>query len=82
MLVIWEGAKISKMRGVIPSYPQRAITVLPVIRIEIAIKRTILLNLKHAIINDNGLHLDIIKAFTALEIQDFKTLDKLILKRF
>jgi hypothetical protein len=82
MLVIWEGAKISMMRGVIPSYPQRAITVMPVIRIEIAIKRTIFLNLKHAIINDNSLHLEIIKAFTALEIQDLKTLDKLILKRF
>ena len=63
------------MRGVIPSYPQRAITVLPVIRIEIAIKRTIFLNLKHAIINDNCLHLEIIKAFTALEIQDFETLN-------
>jgi hypothetical protein len=82
MLVIREGANISMMRGVIPSYPQSAVTVLPVIRIEIAIKRTILLNLKHAIINDNGLHLEIIKAFNALEIQDLKTLDKLILKRF
>jgi hypothetical protein len=70
------------MGGVIPSYPQRAVTILPVIRIEIAIKRTILLNLKHAIINDDGLHLEIIKALTALEIQDFETLDKLILKRF
>jgi len=30
----------------------------------------------------DGLHLEIIKAFTALEVQDFKTLDKLILKRF
>jgi len=39
MLVIREGAKISMMRGVIPSYPQRAITILPVIRIEIAIKK-------------------------------------------
>jgi len=80
--VIRKSGKISMMRGVIPSYPQRAVTILPVIRIEIAIKRTILLNLKHAIINDDGLHLDIIKAFTALEIQDFETLDKLILKRF
>jgi hypothetical protein len=35
---------------------------------EIAIKRTILLILKHAIINDDGLHLEIIKAFTALEV--------------
>ena len=80
--MIRKSGKISMMRGVIPSYPQRAVTILPVIRIEIAIKRTILLNLKHAIINDDGLHLDIIKAFTALEIQDFETLDKLILKRF
>jgi hypothetical protein len=38
MLVIREGAKTSMMRGVIPSYPQRAVTILPVIRIEIAIK--------------------------------------------
>ena len=66
--MIREGAKISMMRGVIPSYPQRAITILPVIGIEIVIKRTILLNLKHAIINDDGLHLEIIKAFTALEV--------------
>lgn|GEM_PF-3101019 len=80
--MIREGAKIFMMRRVIPSYPQRAITILPVIRIEIAIKRTILLNLKHAIINDEGLYLEIIKGSTALEIQDFKTLDKLILKRF
>ena len=80
--MIREGAKISMMRGVIPSYPQRAVTILPVIGIEIAIKRTILLNLKHAIINDDCLHLEIIKAFTALEVQDFEALDELILKRF
>ncbi|MHB8119931.1 MAG: hypothetical protein ACYDHX_14600 [Methanothrix sp.] len=49
---------------------------------EIAIKRTILLNLKHAIINDDGLHLEIIKAFTALEVQEFEALDDSILKRF
>ncbi|MEI6102737.1 MAG: hypothetical protein WCP70_02225 [Methanothrix sp.] len=47
---------------------------------EIAIKRTILLNLKHAIINDDGLHLEIIKAFTALEVQEFEALDDSILK--
>ena len=70
------------MRGVIPSYPQRAVTILPVIRIKIAIKRTILLNLKQAIIKDDGLHLEIIKAFTALEVQDFEAFDDLILKRF
>ena len=38
--------------------------------------------LKHAIINDDGLHLEIIKAFTALEIQEFEALDDSILKRF
>jgi hypothetical protein len=42
---------------------------------EIAIKRTILLNLKHAII-----HLEIIKTFTALEVQEFEALDDFILK--
>ena len=80
--MIREGAKISMMRGIIPSYPQRAITILPVIRIEIAIKRTILLNMKQAVINNDCLHLEKIKPFTALEVQDFEALDELILKRF
>jgi len=48
----------------------------------IAIKRTVHLDSKQAIIDDDGLHLEIIKAFTALEVQDFKALDKLIPKRF
>ena len=80
--MVRKGAKISMMGGVIPSYSQRAVTILPVIRIEIAIKRTILLDMKQAIVNDDCLHLEIIEAFTALEVQDFKALDELILKRF
>ena len=68
MLVIRKGAKISMMRGIIPSYSQRAFAILPVIRIEIAIKRTILLNMKQAVINNDCLYLEKIKAFTALEV--------------
>ena len=80
--MIRKGAKISMMRGIIPSYSQRAITILPVIRIEIAIKRTILLDMKQAVINNDCFHLEKIETFTALEVQDFEALDELILKRF
>lgn len=41
-------------------------------RIKIAIERDMLFNVKLAIVFENGLYLDKIKALLALEIQDFK----------
>lgn len=71
-------AKIIMMRGVIPSCSQKPVLILPVVRIEIVIKRTILFDMKQAIINEDSLHAKKIEAFTALEVQDFKAFDELI----
>jgi hypothetical protein len=46
--MIWKGTKISMMRGVIPSDPQRSIFILPMVRIKIAVKRIILFDMKLA----------------------------------
>ncbi len=72
-------AKINMVRSVVPSYPQRSVLILPVVRIKIAIQRTVLFDMKHAIINEDCSHPKIVKAFAALEVQDFKALDELIL---
>jgi hypothetical protein len=53
-----------------------------VIRIEVAVKRVILLDMKQAFIDDDRPYFEKIKALAALEVQDFKALDKLILKQF
>jgi hypothetical protein len=52
------------------------------VRVKIAVKRVVLLDVKLTIVFKNCLYLDKIKALTALEVQDFKALDKLILERF
>ena len=82
MLVVWKSAKIAMVRRIVPSNPQRSIYILPMVRIKIALKRVVLLDMKLAIVFKDCLYLDKIKTLTALEVQDFKALDKLILERF
>jgi hypothetical protein len=82
MLVVWKSAKIAMVRRIVPSNPQRSIYILPMVRVKIAVKRVVLLDVKLTIASKNCLYLDKIKALTALEVQDFKALDKLILERF
>jgi hypothetical protein len=79
MFVVGKCAKTIMMRSVIPSYSQRSVLILPVVRIKIGIKRTILFDMKQAIVSQDGSHAKKIKAFAALEVQDFKALDELIL---
>lgn len=82
MLMIREGAKITMMRSVVPSYPQKPVFILPVIRIEETVKGKVLFNVKLAIIYEHCSYLEEVEILSALEVQDLKALDEIVMEQF